>query len=48
MIDPVELPGGSDALDARWFTRAELAGVGLDAGLRRMLDKAVVAGLVSR
>lgn len=46
VIDPVELPGGSDALDARWFTRAELAGVGLDAGLRRMLEKAVAAGVV--
>lgn len=47
VIDPVELPGGSDALDARWFTRAELAAIGLDPGLRRMIDKSVSAGLIS-
>lgn len=46
VLPAVELPGGSDALDARWFTREELGSVGLDAGLRRMLDKAVAAGVV--
>lgn len=48
VIDPVDLPGGSDALDARWFTREELAQIGLDAGLRRMVEKAERAGLIER
>lgn len=47
VLPAVDLPGGSDALDARWFTREELAKIGLDPGLRRMLDKAVAAGVVS-
>lgn len=46
VIDPVELPGGSDACEARWFTRDELRSLGLDAGLRRMVAKAETAGLL--
>lgn len=41
-----DLPGGSDALEARWFSRAELSRIGLDPGLRRMIRKAEAAGLV--
>lgn len=47
VLPAVELPGGSDAVDARWFSRSDLAKIGLDPGLRRMLDKAVAAGVVS-
>lgn len=47
VIPAIDLPAGSDAEHARWFTRTELAGLGLDAGLRRMVDKGVAAGVVA-
>jgi 8-oxo-dGTP pyrophosphatase MutT (NUDIX family) len=43
-----DLNAGSDAVEARWFTRTELGAVGLDPGLKRMADKAVAAGLLAR
>lgn len=47
LVDDVELKPASDAADARWFTRSELSSVGVDAGLRRMADKAVARRLLT-
>jgi 8-oxo-dGTP pyrophosphatase MutT (NUDIX family) len=47
LVGDVELTPSSDAVDARWFTRSELASVGVDAGLRRMADKAVARRLLT-
>lgn len=46
VLPPVDLPGGSDAHEAKWFTRAELSTLGLDPGLKRMIRKAQAAGIV--
>ena len=37
----------AELVDARWFTRSELASVGVDVGLRRMADKAVARRLLT-
>ncbi|MGH2907246.1 MAG: NUDIX hydrolase [Solirubrobacterales bacterium] len=47
LVGDVELSPSSDAADARWFTRSELASIGVDPGLRRMADKAVARRLMA-
>jgi 8-oxo-dGTP pyrophosphatase MutT (NUDIX family) len=46
VLPAVDLSGGGDAHEAKWFTRAELSSMGLDPGLKRMLRKAQAAGIV--
>jgi 8-oxo-dGTP pyrophosphatase MutT (NUDIX family) len=48
VIDPCELAPATDAAEARWVTRSQIAALGVDAGLRRMADKAVARGLLAR
>lgn len=48
VIDPTELAPATDAAEARWLTRAQIATIGVDAGVRRMADKAVARGLLAR
>lgn len=47
VIDPVELAPATDAAEARWMTRSEIAAIGVDAGVRRMADKALARGLLA-
>ncbi|MGB0872410.1 MAG: NUDIX hydrolase [Solirubrobacterales bacterium] len=46
VIEPVDLAPSTDAAEARWLTRSEIAAIGVDAGVRRMADKAVARGLL--
>lgn len=46
VIEAVELEPATDAAEARWLTRSEMASLGLDIGMRRMADKAVARGLL--
>lgn len=46
VIEPVELAPSSDAAEAVWMTRAQIAAIGVDVGVRRMADKAVARGLL--
>lgn len=46
VIEPCELAPSSDAAEAVWMTRAEIAAIGVDVGVRRMADKAVARGLL--
>lgn len=46
VIEPVELVPSSDAAEAHWMTRDEIAAIGVDVGVRRMADKAVGLGLL--
>ncbi len=46
VIDPVDLAPSTDAAEARWLTRPEIAAIGVDAGVRRMANKAVARGLL--
>lgn len=48
VIEPVELAPATDASEAVWLTRAEIAALGVDVGVRRMADKAVARGLLAR
>lgn len=43
-----ELAPATDAAEARWMTRAEIAAIGVDVGVRRMADKAVALGVLAR
>lgn len=47
VIEPVELKPATDAAEARWLTRDEIAAIGVDVGVRRMADKAVARGLLA-
>ncbi len=47
VIDAVDLAPASDAAEARWMTRSEIAAIGVDAGVRRMADKAVERGMLA-
>lgn len=47
VVDPVELAPATDAAEARWMTRSQIAAIGVDAGVRRMADKALVRGLLA-
>ncbi len=44
--DELVLAPATDAAEARWMTRAEIAAIGVDAGVRRMADKAVARELL--
>jgi 8-oxo-dGTP pyrophosphatase MutT (NUDIX family) len=46
VIEPAELAPATDAAEALWLTRKEIAAIGVDVGVRRMADKAVVLGLL--
>jgi hypothetical protein len=46
VIDHCDLAPASDAAEARWLTRKEIASLGVDIGVRRMADKAVEEGLL--
>lgn len=41
------LAPATDAGEARWMTRKEIAAIGVDAGVRRMADKALARGLLA-
>ncbi|MBJ7353286.1 MAG: NUDIX domain-containing protein [Thermoleophilaceae bacterium] len=47
VIEPAELAPATDAAEARWLTRAEISAIGVDVGVRRMADKAVLMGLLA-
>jgi 8-oxo-dGTP pyrophosphatase MutT (NUDIX family) len=47
LIEPAELAPATDAAEARWLTRKEIAAIGVDVGVRRMADKAVLLGLLA-
>jgi 8-oxo-dGTP pyrophosphatase MutT (NUDIX family) len=47
VIDHVDLAPASDAAEAKWLTRKEIASLGVDPGVRRMADKAVAEGLLA-
>jgi 8-oxo-dGTP pyrophosphatase MutT (NUDIX family) len=47
VIEPVELAPATDAAEARWLTRTEISAIGVDVGVRRMADKAVLMGLLA-
>ncbi len=47
VIEPVELSPSTDAAEARWMTRSEIAAIGVDVGVRRMADKAVARGMLA-
>lgn len=48
VIDPTPLAPATDAAEARWLTRSEIAKIGVDVGVRRMADKAVARGLLAQ
>lgn len=47
VIEPTELAPATDAAEARWLTRSEISAIGVDVGVRRMADKAVLMGILS-
>lgn len=47
VIEPVKLAPATDAAEARWMTRSQIAAIGVDAGVRRMAEKAVALGLLA-
>jgi 8-oxo-dGTP pyrophosphatase MutT (NUDIX family) len=47
VIEPTELAPATDAAEARWLTRSEISAIGVDVGVRRMADKAVLMGLLA-
>lgn len=47
VIEPIELKPSTDAAQARWLTRSEIGAIGVDAGVRRMADKAAKRGLLN-
>lgn len=49
VVVPVcELAPATDAAEARWMTRSEIAAIGVDVGVKRMADKAVALGALAR
>jgi 8-oxo-dGTP pyrophosphatase MutT (NUDIX family) len=47
VIEPVDLAPATDAAEARWLTRSEISAIGVDVGVRRMANKAVLMGLLA-
>lgn len=47
VIEPCELAPATDAAEARWLNRSEISAIGVDVGVRRMADKAVLMGILS-
>lgn len=46
VVPAQSLAPATDAGQARWMSRAEIAAIGVDVGVRRMADKAVALGVL--